>query len=129
MHGNKAMHDFREQLEGKRLTTVEILYHMPDHPSLIQSYVWQTLDTPPRFPRLQRFLTFWHDNIDARLHSVKMTAAKAVRGTGYRQAPASAVLTLNDSHGDALAAGPDALVQAVERLWRHGVPGADKTIH
>ena len=29
------------QLRDYRLTTAEILYHMPDHPKLLQSYVWQ----------------------------------------------------------------------------------------
>jgi len=28
------------QLNGYRLTTAEILYHMPDHPYLLQSFVW-----------------------------------------------------------------------------------------
>jgi uncharacterized protein Usg len=29
--------DFRKQLAGYSLTTANILYHMPDHPHLIQS--------------------------------------------------------------------------------------------
>ena len=32
------------QTRSYRLTTAEILYHMPDHPGLLQSYVWQDLD-------------------------------------------------------------------------------------
>ena len=49
------------QLNGYRLTTAEIIYHRPDHPSLLQSYVWQDLDMAPRFPVLTRFLRFWED--------------------------------------------------------------------
>jgi uncharacterized protein Usg len=33
-----------------RLTTAEIIYHLPDHPDLLQSFVWQKLDRA-RFPR------------------------------------------------------------------------------
>ena len=42
--------NFVKQLDNYRLTTAEILYHFPDHPSLLQSYVWQELDLCPDFP-------------------------------------------------------------------------------
>ena len=58
------------QLEGYRLTTAEILYHMPDHPGLLQTFVWQQYDIAPRYPELKRFLDFWIGNIEGRLHSV-----------------------------------------------------------
>ncbi len=51
----------RSQLTGYRLTTAEILYHMPDHPAVLQSYVWQALDLAPKFPELHKFLDFWQD--------------------------------------------------------------------
>ena len=57
------------QLRGYRLSTAEILYWMPDHPSVLQSFVWQQYDKPPEFPELHRFLGFWKANIDATLHS------------------------------------------------------------
>ncbi len=47
------------QLRDYRLTTAEILYHMPDHPHLLQSYLWQEYDLAPNFPALRRFLDFW----------------------------------------------------------------------
>ena len=42
--------DFRAQLAGFSLTTAEILYRLPDHPSLLQSFIWQEYDVHPRFP-------------------------------------------------------------------------------
>jgi uncharacterized protein Usg len=48
--------EFRAQLAGFSLTTAEILYRLPDHPSLLQSYIWQEYDLHPRFPRLRTFL-------------------------------------------------------------------------
>ena len=40
--------DFRKQVLGYGLTTAEILYRMPDHPSLLQTYVWQNYDLFPK---------------------------------------------------------------------------------
>lgn len=62
------------RLRGYRLTTAEILYHMPDHPAVLQTYIWQELDLAPRFPILNRFLQFWQENLEGRLHSVRVAA-------------------------------------------------------
>ena len=72
------------QLRGYRLTTAEILYHLPDHPSLLQSFTWQLLDIAPRFPELHRFLDFWSRDIDAVLHSVKVGATEVISGGDVR---------------------------------------------
>lgn len=64
--------DFTSQLNGKRLTTAEILYYLPDHPSLLQSFLWQTNDMAPRYPRLLRFLSFWRQEIHAVIHTVRI---------------------------------------------------------
>ena len=45
-----ATADFRRQLEGFGLTTASILYHMPDHPGILQNFVWQQHDLHPHFP-------------------------------------------------------------------------------
>ncbi|HAH10413.1 MAG TPA: Usg family protein [Alphaproteobacteria bacterium] len=60
------------QMKGYRLTTAEIMYHMPDHPKLLQQFVWQDLDLAPRYPVLHKFLKFWSRNLDGRLHSVRV---------------------------------------------------------
>jgi uncharacterized protein Usg len=65
--------EFYQQLQGRRLTTAEILYHMPDHPGLLQEFLWQTLDHAPDFPRIHRFLEFWRAEIDAVIHSVQVS--------------------------------------------------------
>ena len=78
------MSDLVRQLEGYRLTTAEILYHMPDHPKLLQSYVWQALDLAPRFPVLIKFLDFWTRNLDGKLHSVKVCSAGIVKPAELR---------------------------------------------
>ena len=62
------------KLLGYRLTTAEILYHMPDHPDLLQSFIWQELDLAPGFPVLNKFLHFWETSIEGKLHSVRVAA-------------------------------------------------------
>ncbi len=68
------MTDFELALQGYSLTTAEILYHMPDHPAVLQSFVWQEFDMAPKFPALQKFLHFWTGNLDGKLHSVRVAA-------------------------------------------------------
>ncbi len=76
------------QLNGYRLSTAEILYWMPDHPSVLQSFVWQRYDKPPEVPELHRFLGFWKDNIDATLHTVRVACADAIKASSIRNAQA-----------------------------------------
>ena len=70
--------DFEAQLRGKRLTTAEVLFYMPDHPALLQSFLWQTLDEAPDYPRIQRFLNYWREQIDAVIHSVQISSAQQI---------------------------------------------------
>jgi uncharacterized protein Usg len=59
-------------LRGYSLTTAEILYYLPDHRELLQTFVWQDYDMAPRFPRLIRFLDFWTRNLDGPLATVRV---------------------------------------------------------
>ena len=67
--------DFEMMLNGFRLTTAEITYHLPDYPDLLNLFIWQTLDLPPDYPRIQKFLKFWQLKIEGRLHSVRVMHA------------------------------------------------------
>lgn len=66
------------RLQGWRLATAEVLYYMPDHPKLLQSFVWQTLDLAPGYPRIHRFLNFWRREIDAVIHSVRLASGETL---------------------------------------------------
>ena len=74
------------QLKQYRLTTAEILYHLPDHPSLLQSYLWQEYDLAPQFPTLRKFLDFWSRNLDGKLHSVKVASVDLLQPPKWRSA-------------------------------------------
>jgi uncharacterized protein Usg len=67
-----------------RLTTAEITYHMPDHPGLLQTFLWQQYDMAPEFPKLQGFLEFWRREIDAVMHSVAVAGAPLPGHDGVR---------------------------------------------
>ena len=76
--------DFRVQLAGYSLTTAEILYRLPDHPSLLQSFIWQEYDVHPLFPRLQEFLQFWSRNLEGKLYRVTVAHKKLIGPTELR---------------------------------------------
>ena len=75
----EADKSFIEQLKGYSITTAEILYWMPDHRHILQSYIWQELDLHPRFPKLAGFLEFWEKNLDGKLHRVRVAHARLIK--------------------------------------------------
>ena len=80
------------QLAGYRLTTAEITYHLPDHPALLQEYIWQELDIAPRFPVLTKFLDFWQAKLDGPLHSVRVTSSELIKPAELKFIDSSLVL-------------------------------------
>ena len=52
--------------------TLNILYWMPDYEHILQQFIWQTLDVRPEYPRVHRFLNYWHDNIEAVISEVNI---------------------------------------------------------
>jgi uncharacterized protein Usg len=87
-----ATEAFRKQLEGYGLTTAQILYRLPDHPRLLQTYVWQEYDLWPEFPTLARFLDFWRRELEAPLHSVTVAHSRLIKPSEFRQVGAAFTL-------------------------------------
>ncbi|THV24931.1 usg protein [Peteryoungia ipomoeae] len=71
-------------LKGYGLTTAQILYRMPDHPALLQTYIWQQYDLAPDFPEMRGFLKFWEREIEGPIHSVSFVHAKMISATEWR---------------------------------------------
>ena len=80
-----ASRDFRNQIAGYGLTTARILYRFPDHPHLLQTYVWQDYDLCPRFPALNRFLAFWLVSLEGPLHSVTVAHSRLIKPAEIRR--------------------------------------------
>jgi len=85
--------DFQKQLEGYGLSTVEIHYYLPDHPSLLQLFVLQQYDVAPRFPELHRFLEHWRREVEAALHSIRVAHQHLIGPAEWRAV--DGVITIN----------------------------------
>lgn len=76
--------DFAAQMRGFSLTTAEIVYRLPDHPSLLQTYIWQEYDVHPLFPKLKAFLDFWTRNLEGRLFQIRVAHSKLIKPSELR---------------------------------------------
>jgi uncharacterized protein Usg len=85
--------DFRLQVRGYGLMTAEISYYMPDHPDLLQLFIFQKYDLAPRFPELHHFLDHWRLNIEAAIHSVRIAHQHLIRPAEWR--PVDGIITIN----------------------------------
>jgi len=79
-------------LKGYGLTTAKILYHFPDHPHLLQTYLWQDYDLAPKFPALFGFIAFWKKRLDGPLHSVAFTHKRLIAPNEWRKIDGELVL-------------------------------------
>ena len=55
-----------------RLILAEILYRLPDYPSILQTFIWQKEDLPPVYPNLKNFLQFWQHELDGKIYMVRV---------------------------------------------------------
>ncbi|TVR09869.1 MAG: aspartate-semialdehyde dehydrogenase [Salinarimonadaceae bacterium] len=75
---------FNRQMEGYGLITAELLYRMPDHPTILQTFLWQEYDLAPDFPVLRGFLDFWSREIDGMLHSVTIAHSRLIQPAQFK---------------------------------------------
>lgn len=86
------MSELEMMLRGYGLTTAQIFYRMPDHPALLQSYVWQNYDLAPDFPEMNGFLKFWQEKLEGPLHSVRYVHRKLISASEWRQVNGEIIL-------------------------------------
>ncbi len=86
------MRETEMMLKGYGLTTAKVLYHLPDHPHLLQTFIWQQYDIAPKFPALRSFVEFWRESIDGPLHSVTYTHRRLVSPSEWRNVRGELVL-------------------------------------
>ena len=79
-------------LQGYGLTTAQILYHYPDHPHLLQTFIWQDYDLAPKFPVMFRFLEFWKQKLEGPLHSVAYSHRRLIAPNEWRNVNGEFVL-------------------------------------
>ncbi len=76
--------DFEMMLDGYGMTTAELFYRMPNHQSILQTYVWQHMDLAPNYPKLFEFVEFWKEKIVGPLHSVRFFRRKLISPGEWR---------------------------------------------
>ena len=54
------------------IVTVSVFYWIPDYQNVLQQFIWQTDDVRPEYPRVHKFLNYWHDNIDAVIEEIEI---------------------------------------------------------
>ena len=59
-------------IRSKILVTLNVFYWMPDYENILQQFIWQTMDVKPKYPRVYRFLDYWHNNIDAVVNEIEI---------------------------------------------------------
>jgi len=64
------MEAYKTLVRGYRLTTIQVIYYMPDYQDIVQEFMWQYMDIQPKFPRTHKFMNHWKENIEAVIQSV-----------------------------------------------------------
>ena len=59
-------------IKRKILVTLNVYYWMPDYENILQQFIWQTIDVKPKYPRIHKFLDYWHNNIDAIVNEIQI---------------------------------------------------------
>ena len=59
-------------IRNKTLVTLNVYYWMPDYDNILQQFVWQTMDVKPKYPRINKFLDYWHNNIEAIVREIQI---------------------------------------------------------
>ena len=67
------------EVEGYGLTTAQIVYRVPDRLEVLQEFIWQEFDLFPKFPELNKFLSFWEREIEGPLYSVTVAHKRLIR--------------------------------------------------
>ena len=55
---------------------LRVYYFLPDYNNLVQEFTWGTIDAIPEYPRINKFLKYWHSHIDAVIASIDLDPYK-----------------------------------------------------
>jgi len=65
-------------VRNKVLVSLHVFYYMPDYRDLIQEFMWQTMDIKPKYPRVNKFLNYWKENIEAVIADIEMIETEKI---------------------------------------------------
>ena len=64
-----------------KLVTVHIIYHLPDHPRILQEFIWQEYDLPPQYWRINKFIKYWREHIEGKIKDVIILSGDQITQT------------------------------------------------
>ena len=65
---------------------------LPDHPHLLQTFIWQDYDLAPKFPVMFKFMEFWKPKLEGPLHSVHYSHRRLIAPNEWRKVNGEFVL-------------------------------------
>jgi len=65
-------------VRNKVLVSLRVYYYIPDYRDLIQEFMWQTMDIKPKYPRVNKFLNYWKENIEAVIADIEMAETEKI---------------------------------------------------
>ena len=71
-------------MQGYGLTTAEMFYHMPDHPHVLNTFIWQDYALAPYHEKLLNFIGYWQDALAGPLRSVRFVHRKLISAGQWR---------------------------------------------
>lgn len=69
---------------GETLVNVTVLYYLPDFRSILNEFIWQTIDRRPTYPRIEQFIDYWKEQIEAEIKEVHICDARGFDATRFR---------------------------------------------
>ena len=60
------------KIDKWELTTILVYYWIPDYQHILNLFSFQDDDVPPEYPRMQRFVKYWEENIEARIKEIQI---------------------------------------------------------
>ena len=60
------------KIDKWELTTIHVYYWMPDYLHILNLFSFQDDDIPPEYPRMQRFVKYWEENIEAKIKEIQI---------------------------------------------------------
>ena len=67
-----------------RPVILQVIYYMPDYPTLLQEFTWGYDDRVPELMRTHKFLNHWRTNIDAVIAEILLSVNDGDRPRKWR---------------------------------------------
>ena len=60
------------KIDKWEVTTIHVYYWIPDYQHILNLFSFQDDDIPPEYPRMQQFVKYWEENIEAKIKEIQI---------------------------------------------------------